>query len=77
VYDRIVQEVYSIAAWFRAGTTYSARFDIADRVKGKDAKRWEFVGAIAPENVRRKYRYKNVGKYVQPNSQNPILYVNC
>jgi uncharacterized protein len=77
IYDRVVQEVYAIAAWFKAGSTYSGRSDLADRLRGKDAARWEFVGTIAPEQVRRKYRYKDVSKYVRPSSQNPVLYVNC
>jgi hypothetical protein len=77
VYDRVVQEVYSIAAWSKAGTTYSARFDIADRLRGKDAERWEFVGTIALQKIRQKYRYMNVSRYLSPNSQNPISYIGC
>jgi len=79
VYGGVVQEVYRIAKWFKAGTTYySSREDELDsRLQGMDAERQELVGAIAEEKIRRRYRYKSVRKYLPKNSQNPVLYVNC
>jgi uncharacterized protein len=78
IYDGVVQEVYRIAQWFKAGSTYfSTRPEMEDRLRGIDAERYEFVGAIAEEKVRRRYRYKSIRKYLSKSSQNPILYVNC
>jgi hypothetical protein len=79
VFGGVVQEVYRIAKWFKAGTTYySSRDDeLRGRIEGIDAARWELVGAIAEEKVRRRYRYKSVRKSLPKNSQNPVLYVNC
>jgi hypothetical protein len=37
--------------------------------------RWEFVGRIADESIRGKYKYKDVSVYV--GTQNPIRYLNC
>lgn len=79
VFSGVVQEVYRIAKWFKAGTTYySSREDeMGRRLQGIDAARREFVGGIAEHQVRRRYRYKSVRKYLPNNSQNPVLYVNC
>lgn len=79
VYDGVIQEVYQIADWFPAGSTYySSRFDeIEARLTGAGAERSEFVGQIAEPAIRRRYRYRSVKSYLTPNSQNPVLYVNC
>lgn len=72
VYYGLVVEVYSIATWFPAGTTYSYRID---KVEGKFAKRYEFVGNIAPEEIRNKYINKNVSSLFKSGNQNPIMYI--
>jgi len=79
VFGGVVQEVYRIATWFKAGTTYysSRQDELGERLHGVDAERYEFVGSIAEEKVRRRYRYKSVKKYLSGHSQNPIRYVNC
>lgn len=45
IVDSVVVRVYSIAAWFPAGTTYSSRWDGNG---GND--RWEFVGQILTDH---------------------------
>ena len=68
VYQGIVQEVYRIKAWHRAGTlTYRTR----DAKGFKSSGRWEFEGAPA-QDIRARYIDKSVG----PGGQNPIRYVN-
>lgn len=75
LYGGIVREVYEIATWVPAGSTMTQR-DYAE--KDYDlSERYEFVGRIAPEPIRRKYVRKSVRNYFVPGSQNPIKYVNC
>ena len=71
VFEGVVQEVYEIRGWYLAGATLSTRGDL------EDDERSEFVGSIAPEDVRRRYRYRAVRSYLAPGAQNPITYVNC
>ncbi len=71
VYEGIVREVYRIATWLRSGSTLKH-----DRPRGDPVrKRWEFVGKVAEEKVRRKYRNRAVD--FPEHSRNPIRYVNC
>lgn len=79
VYEGVVQEVYEIHDWYKAGTTFSVRQgnenikrDANERIK----KRYEFIGNIAPENIRDKYRFKSVGHYFVKGNANPIMYQN-
>ena len=75
LYGGIVREVYAIAAWVPAGSTMTRR-DYAE--KDYDlSERYEFVGRIALDPIRRKYVGKSVRNYFAPGSQNPIKYVNC
>lgn len=72
VYQGIIQEVYKIAAWFRNNTTLNSR-----KTPDEDPRdeRWEFVGQIADNSTRNRYRYNDVSDYMGP--RNPINYVNC
>lgn len=71
--DGIVREVFAIVQWHPAGTTeYQTRPRKDIEVEG----RWEFTGAVAPEDVRSKYIDKSVSHYFQRGNSNPILYVN-
>ena len=70
VFDGVVQEVYQIVSWHQAGTTFSTRDH-----GGRD-ERWEFVGSLADNSIRRRYRYKSVREYFAKGSRNPIRYVN-
>jgi hypothetical protein len=67
VFDGIIQEVYKVISWHKAGTTFSSRHP-------QDKDRWEFIGQIADENMRRKYVYKDVSDIA--NGQSPFYYLN-
>lgn len=74
VYKGIVQEVYQIDQWHRAGTTtYNTRAKEEVKVRG----RWEFTGGVAAPKIRDKYVERSIENYLVANSQNPIKYVNC
>jgi hypothetical protein len=72
VYQGIVQETYEIMGWYRANSTLNTRR--AEQIEINED-RWEFVGRIAADNIRKKYRYKEVIEYI--GGQNPIRYLNC
>ena len=72
VFEGIVLEVYEIVSWHPAGSTFTSR----DREDVSAPGRWEFVGRLAPERLRRKYIDRDVGSYFPPGAQNPIAYVN-
>ncbi len=75
VYGGIVREVYKIREWLPAGTTlYKTRPEINDYA---DQERWEFVGEVAEDAIRRKYLLKSVEEYFPNHAQNPIRYVKC
>jgi len=71
VFEGIVREVYEITDWFPAGSTFNSRNPRGDRV----ADRWEFVGRLASENVRRRYINRDVSGYFKPGARFPISYV--
>ena len=71
VYGGSVREVYEIAAWLSAESTMYAD---ADR-QYPPSERCEFVGRIAPEPVRKLYRWKSVAHLYKPGAANPIMYV--
>ncbi|QII21791.1 hypothetical protein G6R31_06320 [Deinococcus wulumuqiensis R12] len=71
VFEGVVREVYTTESWHPAGQTpYQTR--PAEEVS--DPQRWEFVGHVAPEEVRRRYLYHSVAAYFSKHSQNPIAY---
>ena len=73
VYDGMVLEVYEVIDWFPALSTYmdsrSNKLD-SDEMKG----RYEFVGKIANENVKKRYINKSVKDYFPLHDSNPIKY---
>ena len=80
VYQGIVQEIYEILDWYNAGTTESFRIegkdihlDTFESIKG----RFEFIGNIAPDEIRNKYRFTSVEHYFRKGNSNPIKYINC
>ncbi|HUU90109.1 MAG TPA: hypothetical protein VM238_02745 [Phycisphaerae bacterium] len=73
VYRDIVREVYAISQWLRSGSTFNAWHHQGHPMKG----RWEFVGTVALDPVRRKYLGRSVDGYFSERSRNPIQYVNC
>jgi len=79
VYQGIIQEVYEVLDWYKAGTTYSVRQgnenierEVMEQVDG----RYEFIGNLAPKEIREKYKYKSVEHYFKQGNSNPIMYVN-
>ncbi len=75
VYRKVVREVYEISGWLRGGSTMRCT-DASER-REFDRPRWEFVGRLAPDDLRKKYIGRSVAKYIPKGAQNPILYVNC
>ena len=72
VFRGVVKEVYEIQTWHAAGTTrYATRSDV--EVPG----RWEFLGAVAPQEVRSAYLDRNVRSQFKPGAQSPVTYVHC
>jgi len=70
IYNGIVQEVYCVAGWFQAGATIvGSKRTVSDR--------WEFVGTIAEDEIRRRYLNKSVEHYFGKGDQNPVKYLNC
>ena len=67
VYNGIVREVYKVEKWLPALSTFTERSDvrICKPRKTKNVK-YEFVGRIADEEIRKKYRGKSV-KDLMPN----------
>ena len=76
VYKRVVREVYEIAGWHKGGSTM--RIKDADGRRPPESERWEFVGKVADEAVRKKYIGRKVGDELwKAGAQNPIRYVGC
>ncbi len=72
VYYGMVLEVYEIAEWFPAfSTMMHQRIDNMEELKS----RYEFVGRIAPDEVRKKYKDKSVSTIFSKGEQNPIRYI--
>jgi len=70
-FEGIVREVYEIKAWLKAGFTFNS----AHKRDARPRDRWEFVGRLAPERVRRRYFDRDVSSYFKAGAQNPICYV--
>jgi len=72
VFAGVIREVYEIAQWLPAGATMNTRppGDVHAR------SRWEFVGRIASEKIRKRYVDRYVGHTFRQGNQNPISYVN-
>jgi uncharacterized protein len=72
VFEGIVREVYEITKWLPAGSSFNSRNPRGDRA----ANRWEFVGRLAAEKLRRRYINRDVSGYFKKGAQSPIYYVN-
>jgi uncharacterized protein len=71
VYDGVVREVYQISAWMDAGSTF---LNEEPQGAGREKKRKEFVGRVAPDDIRKRFLYKSVAAYFKQGQQNPITY---
>ena len=74
IYKGIVQEVYEVRDWYKAGTTFNSRKDMFN--DENDDNRYEFIGNIANDKIRKKYKYKSVEHYFNKGNSNPIMYLN-
>ncbi len=66
VYKGIVREVYLITAWQEADPT----------AHEKNNGRFEFIGNIAEDTVRNKYKLKSVKHYFKKGNMAPFMYIN-
>ncbi|TFD88593.1 hypothetical protein E3T61_12245 [Cryobacterium lactosi] len=71
IYGGVVREVYQIAAWLPAEATM---YVDQDR-NYSPTDRFEFVGRIAGDEVRNRYRWKSVAHFFKRGAANPIMYV--
>lgn len=82
IYDGIIQEIYEIKRWFKAGETYSVREELERPDKHRNPEklgenRYEFVGNLATSKIRKKYRLKSVEHLFKKGNANPIMYIKC
>ena len=75
VYRGVVREVYKIETWVPGRS--SMRHDDSEDYYDPMQDRWEFIGKIAEDTLRKKYYGKSVGHYFKKGARNPIKYVNC
>lgn len=75
VFEGIVREVYQPEVWRPAGIEgYETRPPLSSEdIKG----RVEFIGKLAPDDVRKRYIDTSVRDYFGKGSQNPCKYINC
>lgn len=74
VYYGMVLEVYEVAQWFPAFSTMMVQ-RINQEEKDRLSSRYEFVGRVADENIRKKYKDKSVAALYAKGEQNPIKYI--
>lgn len=67
IYKGIVQEVYRIIEWVEADPT----------AHEKNPGRFEFIGNIAEDTVRDKYKFKSVKHYYKKGDRTSFRYINC
>lgn len=70
VFEGIVREVYEVRQWLPAGSTFNSR----DPRGVRSPDRWEFVGRVASETLRRRYIDRDVSSYFKPGARNPVVY---
>ena len=73
VYDGMVLEAYEVVGWHLAKSTFMEREDSRDGETLSD--RYEFVGRIADESVRKRYVGKSAAGFFPAGNANPIKYV--
>lgn len=72
IYQGQILEVYKVAGWYAAGTTFAERNEAA-----LESGRLEFVGTIAEDDVRDKYINKSAKHLFKPGNASPVMYLNC
>ena len=72
VYAGIVREGYEVESWHHAGSThYKCRDQTA--LATKSDRRWEFIGSVAAEEVRERYKGRSVAHLFRPGQQSPVV----
>src|SRR5579859_3700270 len=74
VFESVIREVYRPTKWLPAVSTFNQRW------QGRQVRRpgrWEFVGVIGEERIRKRYLGKFVGHEFKAGNQNPVAYLNC
>lgn len=72
VYKGEIKEVYKVAGWHEAGTTF---VPVREDILGSG--RFEFVGTVAEDAIRDKYLNKSVKHMFKKGAVIPTMYVNC
>lgn len=76
VYDGMVVECFKVLQWVPAYSTLHVHFyEPPEESRDKDMGRYEFIGNIAEESIRKKYVGKVVSDLFPRGNQNPIKYV--
>lgn len=73
VCDGMILEIYRIAEWLPAYSTFMERLENDNAVQ--DASRYEFVGKFASEDIRKRYVGKSVAGMFKPGEANPVKYI--
>lgn len=71
-FQGIVMEVYEIVEWYPSFTTLTLRNETKSE---KTIKRYEFIGRLAEEKVREKYKGKSVASLIKKGNQHSINYI--
>lgn len=72
VYAGIIREVYEIESWHPAGSTaYQTRHK--QELAQHSARRWEFLGNLAEDTIRQKYRGRSVSHLFKKGQQSPVV----
>jgi hypothetical protein len=74
VFQGTVLDVFEVHRWEPGGSTL---YESGVNRGPHPSHRWEFIGLLAPYEIRRKYKGKLVDHYFVQGNQNPIRYVNC
>lgn len=73
IFEGVIREVYKVTGWHEGGTTFNKRYE---GFEVKREGRWEFVGVLADEKVRKRYVNFFIGHVFSQYNQNPIRYIN-
>ena len=68
-YEGVIREVYKVAQWLPGGSTL-----YADRSLTQEPNRWEFIGRVADEPVRKLYRLRSAAHLFKQGDVNPVRY---
>ena len=77
VYKGEIIEVYKILRWEKAGTTMNRNNKLIRRKPNERiSNRYEFIGELAPNQIREKYIGRSVKHLFKQGNSNPVMYIN-